>query len=165
MVKLKTGKKEGNQKIAHESLKVFHILSNATNLFHHSLKEAAQQIHGEGELSDPRRSILMSLHRFGSRTVPKMAHERKVSRQNIQKIVNVLLENKLVEFSDNPDHKRSRLIELTKKGHNLVETMNQNEAKIMTQAKLDVSNKDMLDAAKVLSSISEGLKRILIKLE
>ncbi len=161
MTKLKTGKKGGKQKSAHESLKAFHILSNATILFHHSLKEAAQQIHGEGELSDPRRSILMSLHRFGSQTVPKMAQERKVSRQNVQKIVNVLLKNKLVEFSDNPDHKRSRLIALTKKGHYLVETMNRNETKIMLQVKLDVSDKDMLDAAKVLSSISEVLEKLL----
>ncbi len=161
MAKIKTRKKEGKQKSSHESLKAFHILSNATILFHNSLKEAAQQIHGEGELSDPRRSILMSLHRFGPQTVPKMAREKKVSRQNIQKIVNVLLENKFVKFSDNPDHKRSRLIELTKKGHYLVETMNRNEAKTMSHVKLDVSDKNMLDAAKVLSSISEVLKKLL----
>jgi len=161
MAKLKAGKKEGKQNGAHESLKAFHILSNATILFHHSLKEAAKHVHGKGELSDPRRSIVMSLHRFGPQTVPKMAQERKVSRQNIQKIVNVLLENKFVEFSDNPDHKRSSLIELTKKGHHLVETMNRDEAKIMSKVKLDVSDKDMLDAAKVLGSISEVLKKLI----
>ncbi len=101
------------------------------------------------------------MHRFGPQTVPKMAQERKVSRQNIQKIVNVLLDNKLAGLSVNPDHKRSSLIGLTKKGHSLVETMNRNEAKIMSQAKLDVGDKDMLDAAKVLSSISKVLEKLL----
>jgi DNA-binding MarR family transcriptional regulator len=52
----------------------------------------------------------------GPQTVPQIARARPVSRQRIQKLADEMAEQGLVEFIDNPAHKRSKLVRLTRKG-------------------------------------------------
>lgn len=59
---------------------------------------------------------LRSLILDGAQTVPQLAHARPVSRQHCQTIINGLAEQGFVEFLDNPRHKRSKLVRVTKKG-------------------------------------------------
>lgn len=145
----------GNGKKAHETLKSFHILANATTVFYQSLKTAGEKIHGRGELSDPKRGVLMQLYRYGPQTVPKMGRARKVTRQHIQTIVNTLLDAGHIELIDNPDHKRSSLVRLTRQGELQVEKMSQLEADVLSRIDLEVKDKEMLDAAEVLTSINK----------
>ena len=67
--------------------------------------------------------VLRSLVQEGAQTVPQMAAARPVSRQHCQTIVNGLAEQGLVEFVDNPRHKRSKLVRLTKRGRARFESM------------------------------------------
>ena len=67
--------------------------------------------------------VLRSLVADGAQTVPQMAAARPVSRQHCQTIVNGLAEQGLVEFLDNPRHKRSKLVRVTKRGRARFETM------------------------------------------
>ena len=67
--------------------------------------------------------VLRSLVQEGAQTVPQMAAARPVSRQHCQTIVNGLAEQGLVEFLDNPRHKRSKLVRLTKRGRARFESM------------------------------------------
>jgi DNA-binding MarR family transcriptional regulator len=67
--------------------------------------------------------VLRSLVQEGPQTVPQMAAARPVSRQHCQTIVNGLAEQGLVEFLDNPRHKRSKLVRLTKRGRTRFESM------------------------------------------
>lgn len=60
--------------------------------------------------------ILRTLVKEGSQTVPEMARSRPVSRQHCQTIANALEAQGLVEFVDNPKHKKSKLVRVTKKG-------------------------------------------------
>jgi DNA-binding MarR family transcriptional regulator len=60
--------------------------------------------------------VLRSLVMDGAQTVPQIANARPVSRQHCQTIVNGLAEQGLVEFADNPRHKKSKLVRVTKKG-------------------------------------------------
>jgi DNA-binding MarR family transcriptional regulator len=60
--------------------------------------------------------LLRSLTMNGPSTVPQVARSRPVSRQHIQKIADELAERGLIEFVDNPDHRRSKLMRLTPKG-------------------------------------------------
>lgn len=50
-------------------------------------------------------------------SVAWLARDMGVSRQNLQRIVNDLEREGLVRFQDNPHHRRSRLVELTKPGY------------------------------------------------
>jgi DNA-binding MarR family transcriptional regulator len=60
--------------------------------------------------------VMHSLKLEGPRTVPQLARSRPVARQHIQKLADELAEAGLVEFIDNPDHRRSRRLRLTAKG-------------------------------------------------
>src|SRR6266853_1582092 len=49
-------------------------------------------------------------------TVPQIARSMGLQRQSVQRTINVLLDDGLVETVDNPDHQRARLVVLTDKG-------------------------------------------------
>ena len=95
------------------------VFAETVALFHR-LRAVAEQVHGQGETSAGRRGILKSLDRLGSQTAPQMARARHVSRQHIQILVNQLAKEGLVDFIDNPAHKRSSLVHLTRKGKNTI---------------------------------------------
>lgn len=67
--------------------------------------------------------VLRTLVKEGPHTVPDMARTRPVSRQHCQTICNALEAQGLVEFVDNPKHKRSKLVRVTKKGRERFESM------------------------------------------
>ncbi len=77
--------------------------------------------------------VLRMLVNDGPQTVPEMARSRPVSRQHCQTICNALEAQGMVEFFDNPKHKRSKLVRATKKG----------------RARFDALRKQFLEAASV----------------
>ncbi len=141
-----------------ETLIAFHLLAEACVGLYHSLKAAAEHFHGEEELSNPERGVLMSLHRKGSQTVPQIARVRQFSRQHILNVSNQLVHEGYIEQIENPDHKRSSLLRLTAKGESLVEKLNKRETEILSQFELGVENKDMLQASEVLNSLKKAFK-------
>lgn len=60
--------------------------------------------------------LLRSLSVEGPQTVPQLARSRPVARQHIQKLADEMAADGLVEFVDNPAHRRSKLVRLTSKG-------------------------------------------------
>jgi DNA-binding MarR family transcriptional regulator len=67
--------------------------------------------------------VLRLLVKEGPQTVPEMARSRPVSRQHIQSLCNTLETQGLVEFVDNPKHKKSKLVRATKKGRDRFQSM------------------------------------------
>jgi len=59
---------------------------------------------------------LRSLALLGPLTVPQIAEMRPTSRQRMQRLADELAAEELVEFIDNPKHRRSKLVRLTRKG-------------------------------------------------
>jgi DNA-binding MarR family transcriptional regulator len=60
--------------------------------------------------------FMRSLAMFGPLTVPQIAEMRPTSRQRMQRLADELAAVGLVEFIDNPKHRRSKLVRLTRKG-------------------------------------------------
>jgi len=60
--------------------------------------------------------FMRSLALVGPLTVPQLAQMRPTSRQRMQRLANELAAERLVEFIDNPKHRRSRLVRLTPEG-------------------------------------------------
>lgn len=60
--------------------------------------------------------FMRSLALLGPLTVPQIAQMRPTSRQRMQRLANELAAEGLVEFIDNPKHRRSKLVRLTPKG-------------------------------------------------
>ena len=60
--------------------------------------------------------FMRSLEMLGPLTVPQIAEMRPTSRQRMQRLADELAADGLVEFIDNPKHRRSKLVQLTRKG-------------------------------------------------
>src|SRR5262245_49612422 len=60
--------------------------------------------------------FLRTLALEGPITVPDLARMRPTSRQRMQQLADELGEEGLIEFVDNPAHKKSKLMRLTRKG-------------------------------------------------
>lgn len=60
--------------------------------------------------------FMRSLALLGPLTVPRIAGMRPTSRQRMQRLADELAAEGLVEFIDNPKHRRSKLVRLTRKG-------------------------------------------------
>jgi DNA-binding MarR family transcriptional regulator len=60
--------------------------------------------------------LLRLLIQNGPQTVPELARLRPISRQHCQTIINGLADGGYIEFVENPKHKRSHLVRVTKKG-------------------------------------------------
>src|SRR5512145_2115117 len=60
--------------------------------------------------------FMRSIALLGPLTVPQIAQMRPTSRQRMQRLADELAAEGLVEFVDNPKHRRSKLVQLTPKG-------------------------------------------------
>jgi DNA-binding MarR family transcriptional regulator len=60
--------------------------------------------------------FMRSVALMGPLTVPQIAQMRPTSRQRMQRLADELAAEGLVEFIDNPRHRRSKLVRLTSKG-------------------------------------------------
>jgi DNA-binding MarR family transcriptional regulator len=103
------------------------------------------------------RAVLEFLDREEPQTVPQMAKARDVSRQHIQKIVNELLKEKLVEIIQNPAHKRSSLIQRTKQGKKCFNELKQREEQLFKEMARSFSDKDLHSTALTLRSLRDFL--------
>ena len=54
--------------------------------------------------------------RLGPTTVPAIARDMGLARQSVQRTTDLLAEDGLVEFLDNPAHRRAKLVRLTSQG-------------------------------------------------
>lgn len=144
----------------------FNSLINETTALFHRLKIVADEVHHQGEMSGGLRSILRSLSKPGEQTVPQMARERAVSRQNVQILINQLADEGFVEFVENPAHKRSAFVQLTSQGKKAVEAMNRREEKLLSKSSVGATGKKMREAAETLRQVrsffeSDEWKRLL----
>src|SRR5215475_2604730 len=60
--------------------------------------------------------FMRSLALLGPLTVPQIAEMRPTSRQRMQRLADELAAEGLVEFINNPKHRRSKLVRLTPRG-------------------------------------------------
>jgi DNA-binding MarR family transcriptional regulator len=90
-------------------------LSVAVIELYFRLEAATQAIAGFAQAGSEW-GAMRSLILDGEQTVPAMARARPVSRQHCQTIVNRLIAQGLAELVENPKHRKSHLVAITKKG-------------------------------------------------
>jgi DNA-binding MarR family transcriptional regulator len=126
---------------------------------HLQLQVLTEELHGHSELSRACRGILQDLYRLGPRTVPQLARDRPVSRQNVLLLVNRLITEGLAESRRNPEHKRSYLVRLTPRGKALLEEMWGRETALLNNLDHDLSMEDLQVATHVLHRLWEALEK------
>jgi DNA-binding MarR family transcriptional regulator len=100
---------------------------------HFRLSEIVGAVHGDRQMANASRGVLRYLMAAGPRTVPEIAAWRATSRQFIQRLVDALAEDGLVALKANPQHRRSRLVAVTRQGRARVEAMVAKEVRLLEQ--------------------------------
>lgn len=102
---------------------------------------------------------MRSLAEGGPQTVPAIARSRPVSRQHIQKLADELAAEGLVEFVDNPEHKRSKLMRLTAAGRTRYKSVSGRIQQLADELGRGLDAKKIVAAADVLTRLRERLSK------
>lgn len=108
-------------------------LTRLVRLCFQRLKTLGDELHADLGLTSALRAILEAASEEGARTVPQIAAAKSVSRQHIQKHVDMLIASGHIELRPNPSHKRSPFVGLTKKGAKAFAEMKRREGRIVSE--------------------------------
>lgn len=121
-------------------------LMDEVRLIHNSMVRVGEQLHAGEKVSVSMRAVLEFLLRHGPATVPQIARQRMVTRQHIQKLVNALAEQQLIDPSANDAHKRSPLFSVSDSGRATIKRMLRRERQILEAMESEI-NLDELNIA------------------
>jgi DNA-binding MarR family transcriptional regulator len=102
--------------------------------------------------------FLRSLALIGPLTVPQIAQMRPTSRQRMQRLADELAAEGLVEFIDNPRHRRSKLVRLTRKGDARYRELSARLLEIASTMGADVSEADIRKTTEIVRRLSDEAK-------
>jgi DNA-binding MarR family transcriptional regulator len=102
--------------------------------------------------------FLRSLALLGPLTVPQIAEMRPTSRQRMQRLADELAAAGLVEFVDNPRHRRSKLVRLTRKGDAHFRELSARFLAIASTMGADLSEADIRKTAEIVRRLSDEAK-------
>lgn len=102
--------------------------------------------------------FMRSLALLGPLTVPQIAEMRPTSRQRMQRLADELAAEGLVEFIDNPKHRRSKLVRLTPKGDARYRELNTRLLSIASTIGLALSEPDIRKTTEIVRQLSDEVK-------
>src|SRR5215510_11438873 len=102
--------------------------------------------------------FIRSLALLGPLTVPQIAEMRPTSRQRMQRLANELAAEGLVEFIDNPRHRRSKLVRLTRKGNVRYRELSARFLAIASTMGADLSEADIRRTTEIVRRLSNEVK-------
>jgi DNA-binding MarR family transcriptional regulator len=102
--------------------------------------------------------FIRSLALLGPLTVPQIAQMRPTSRQRMQRLADELAAEGLVEFIDNPKHRRSKLVRLTPKGDAHYSQLNARFLSIASTMGVTLSKADIRKTIEIVRQLSDELK-------
>ena len=102
--------------------------------------------------------FMRSLALLGPLTVPQIAQIRPTSRQRMQRLADELATGGLVEFIDNPKHRRSKLVRLTRKGEARYRELSARFLAIASTMGVALSEADVRKTTEMVRRLSEVVK-------
>lgn len=102
--------------------------------------------------------FIRSLALLGPLTVPQIAQMRPTSRQRMQRLADELTAEGLVEFIDNPKHRRSKLVRLTPKGDAQYRELNAQFLSISSTIGVALSEADIRNTIEVVRHLSDDVR-------
>lgn len=138
----------------------FALVSDEVRLLYHQLVRVAESLHGDEPVTVAQRAVLEFLDREGPTAVPGIARARGVTRQHIQVHVNDLEATGLVEFLDNPAHRRSQLAALTSEGGDTIARIHRREAAAVRTLDVDLTADQAGELARRLRQLRTALTHL-----
>ena len=102
--------------------------------------------------------FMRSLALLGPLTVPQIAQMRPTSRQRMQRLADELAAEGLVKFTDNPKHRRSKLVQLTRKGDARYRDLHTRFMAIAATVGVSLSEADIRHSTEVVRQLSDDVK-------
>ncbi len=102
--------------------------------------------------------FMRSLALLGPLTVPRIAKMRPTSRQRMQRLADELAAEGLVKFIDNPKHRRSKLVQLTRKGDARYRELNAGFLVIASTMGVALSEADIRKTTEIVRQLSDDVK-------
>ena len=101
--------------------------------------------------------FLRSLALLGPLTVPRIAQMRPTSRQRMQRLADELAAEGLVEFVDNPKHRRSKLVRLTPEGDARYRELNDRLLSIASTTGAALGEGEIRKATEIVRHVSDDV--------
>src|SRR6266508_2097235 len=102
--------------------------------------------------------FMRSLALLGPLTGPQIAQMRPTSRQRMQRLADELAAVGLVEFLDNPRHRRSKLVRLTPRGDARYRELSTRFLAIASTMGIGLSEADIRKTAEIVRRLSDEAK-------
>ena len=102
--------------------------------------------------------FMRSLALIGPLTVPQIAQMRPTSRQRMQRLADELATEGLVEFIENPRHRRSVLVRLTRKGNARYRKLSARFLAIASTMGAELSEADIRGTTEIVRRLSDEAK-------
>jgi DNA-binding MarR family transcriptional regulator len=102
--------------------------------------------------------FMRSLALLGPLTVPQIAQMRPTSRQRMQRLADELSAEGLVKFIDNPNHRRSKLVQLTRQGHTRYCELNARFLVIASNMGVALRERDIRKTTEIVRRLSDDVK-------
>jgi len=128
-------------------------LIRRTRAAFHALAAYGSALHADLGVNASMRAVMEHIEENGPATAPEMARAKGVSRQHIQTIVDLLIDAALAEARTNPEHKRSSLIALTRKGRATIAKIRAREEKALAQLSRRLGGVELAGAEKALAAL------------
>ncbi len=121
------------------------------------LRTVAEGLHRDVGINPSMRAVMESLAARRGQSVPDIARSRGGSRQHVQTIVNALLAGGFVATVDNPAHRRSPLLDLTKSGRATFAEVSRREAAPLARIARDFPAAPLRAARRALAELEHRL--------
>src|SRR5215217_6227514 len=102
--------------------------------------------------------FMRSLALLGPLTVPQIAQMRPTSRQRMQRLADELAAEGLVEFIENPKHRRSKLVQLTPEGDAHYRELNARLLSIASNLGVALSEAEVRNTTEIVRQLSDDVK-------
>src|SRR5688572_12422926 len=102
--------------------------------------------------------FMRSLALLGPLTVPQIAQMRPTSRQRMQRLADELAAEGLVEFIDNPKHRRSKLVRLTRTGEARYGELQARFLALASTIGVGLSEEDIRRTTEIVQQLSGDVK-------
>jgi len=99
-------------------------------------------------------SLMRSLMEQGPQSVAQIARARPVTRQAVQRMADELAEQGLIEFVENPTHRRAKLARLTAEGKQLMDEAMAAELKLAGRLAHNFSDREVEIAREVIQRLT-----------
>ena len=132
-------------------VEVFHLREN--------LGKIMDDVHEAAGMATSELRVAYTLLVSGEVTVPEVAEKLNVSRQFVQKVCDNLAWEGILQYAENPRHKRSKLVRVTPSGRKKLEEVRRSEAVIIARFFSGMQLEPIREATHTLREINNRLDR------